>query len=89
MMGAMGWIVAVVLIALLLPLGAMLYFDILTTMKHTEKALEKIEKIEKRIERKERDKLPDSFADNPLFDRVRRFVPVSMSRPKELGKDRM
>ena len=71
MMGAMGWIVAVVLIALLLPLGAMLYFDILTTMKHTEKALEKIEKIEKRIERKERDKLPDTFSDNPIFDRLR------------------
>lgn len=71
MMGAMGWIVAVVLIALLLPLGTMLYFDILTTMKHTEKALEKIEKIEKRIERKERDKLPDTFSDNPIFDRLR------------------
>lgn len=71
MMGSFGWIVATVLVALFLPLGAMLYFDILTTLKHTEKTLEKIEKIEKRIERKERDKLPDTFSDNPIFDRLR------------------
>lgn len=86
MMGAMGWIFAVLLLALILPLGAMLYFDILTALKHTEKALEKIEKIEKRIERKERDKVPDSFADNPLFDRVRRPLSLSVSRSKELEK---
>lgn len=86
MMGAMGWIVAVVLIALILPLGAMLYFDILTTLKSTEKALEKIEKIEKRIERKERDKVPDTFADNPLFDRVRRPFSLSLPRSNKLEK---
>lgn len=86
MMGAMGWIIAVVLVALMLPLGAMLYFDILTTMKNTEKALEKIEKIEKRIERKERDKTPDTFADNPVYDRVRRPFSLSLSRSQKLEK---
>jgi len=89
MMGAVGWIVAVVLVALVLPLGAMLYFDILTAVKQTEKALQKIEKIEKRIERKERDKVPDTFADNPWFDRVRRPFSLSLPRSTELGKTRM
>jgi hypothetical protein len=85
MMGSMGWIVAVVLVAFVLPLGAFLYLDILTALKQTEKALEKIEKIEKRIERKERDKKPDTFADNPLFDRVRRPFSLSLPRSKKLG----
>lgn len=87
MMGAMGWIVAVVLVALILPLGAFLYLDILSALKETEKALDKIEKIEKRIERKERDKKPDTFADNPLFDRVRRPFSLSLPRSNKLEKD--
>ena len=73
MMGAMGYILAVVLVAFLLPLGAFLYLDILEAKNETKRMLEKIERIEKRIERKERDKKPDTFNDNPLFDRVRRF----------------
>ena len=70
-----GWIAACILVALMLPLGAMLYLDILDAKNETKNALEKIEKIEKRIERKQRDKdrkEPDSISDNPVFDRVRR-----------------
>ena len=85
MMGAIGWIAAVVLVAFLLPLGAFLYFDILETKNDTKRMLEKIERIEKRIERKERDKKPDTFNDNPLFDRVRRPHEIPMSKPRELG----
>jgi hypothetical protein len=85
MMGAMGWIFAVILIAFLLPLGALLYLDILEAKNDTKKMMEKLEKIEKRIERKERDKKPDTFADNPLFDRVRRPFSLSLPRSKKLG----
>lgn len=89
MMGAVGWIAAVILVAFFLPLGAFLYLDILDAKNETKKTLEKIERIEKRIERKERDKTPDTFDDNPIFDRLRRFVSVSMPKPTKLGKDRM
>lgn len=85
MMGSMGWIFAVILIAFLLPLGTLLYLDILEAKNETKKMLEKIEKIERRIERKSRDKEPDTFADNPLFDRVRRPFSLSLPRSKKLG----
>jgi hypothetical protein len=52
----MGWIAACILIVFLLPLGGMLYLDILEAKNETQRALQKIEKIEQRIERKERDK---------------------------------
>ena len=85
MMGAMGYILAVVLVAFLLPLGAFLYLDILETKNETKRMLEKIEKIEKRLERKSRDKEPDTFNDNPIFDRLRRSHEIPMSKPRELG----
>ena len=84
----MGWIAACVLVALLLPMMAMMYLDNLTTTARAEKALEKIEKLERQIERKERDKNrkdPDAFGDNPVFDRVRRPLSVSLPRPEKLG----
>jgi hypothetical protein len=41
--------------------------------KHEVKAqTEKVEKLRREVERKQRDKSPDSFGDNPIFDRVRR-----------------
>jgi len=83
----MGWIAACVLVALLLPLGAMLYLDILEAKNDTKRALKKLEKIEQRIERKERDKdrkEPDAISDNPVFDRVRRPLSLQVSRPQEL-----
>jgi len=83
-MGVIGWIMAVLLVALMLPLGAMLYLDILQTQKDAERILKKIERIEKEIERKERDKKPDS-SNRPVFDRVRRPFSLSLPRPKELG----
>ena len=85
MMGVVGWIAAVVLVAFLLPLGAFLYLDILETKNETKRMLEKIEKIEQRLERKSRDKTPDTFDDNPIFDRLRRPHEIPMSKPRELG----
>lgn len=84
MMGAVGWIFAVILVAFFLPLGAFLYLDILEAKNDTKKMLEKVEKIEKRIERKERDKTPDTFADNPIFDRLRRPFSLPVPRSKKL-----
>jgi hypothetical protein len=85
----MGWIAACILVALMLPLGAMLYIDILEAKNETKRALQKIEKIEQRIERKQREKdrnEPDAIGDNPVFDRVRRPFSLSLPRPTELGK---
>ena len=83
-MGAMGWIFAVILVAFFLPLGAFLYLDILQAKNDTKKMLEKIERIERQIERKNRDKTPDSINDNPIFDRLRRPVSLSMPKPNKL-----
>jgi len=83
-MGAMGWIFAVILVAFFLPLGAFLYLDILETKNETKKMLEKIERIERQIERKNRDKTPDSIDDNPIFDRLRRQISLPMPRPNKL-----
>jgi hypothetical protein len=84
MMGAMGWIFAVILVAFFLPLGAFLYLDILQAKNDTKKMLEKIERIERRIERKTRDKEPDSINHNPVFDRLRRQISLPMPRPNKL-----
>jgi cell division protein FtsB len=52
----MGWIACCVLIALLLPLGAMLYLDILEAKHEVKQQVEKVEKLRRQIEQKERDK---------------------------------
>jgi len=83
----MGWIACCVLVALLLPLGAMLYLDVLETKYQVKEQLEKVEKLRREIERKNRDKQPSNISDNPVFDRLRRPLSLSLSRPKELGKD--
>jgi hypothetical protein len=85
----MGWVACCVLIGLLLPLGGMLYLDILDAKHEVKAQAEKIERLRRQIERKERDKKPDSFSDNPVYDRVRRPLPLSVPRPTELGKTRM
>lgn len=54
-----GWIAAVVLVALLLPMLGMLYLDILEAKHDTKVQLEKVEKLRRQIEsqqRKEKDK---------------------------------
>ena len=85
----MGWIACCVLIALLLPLGAMLYLDVLQAKYEVKEQVEKVEKLRREIERKNRDKQPSNISDNPVFDRLRRPLQVSLPKPSELGKGRM
>ena len=49
-----GWVAACVLIALLLPLGAMLYIDILEVKNEAKLQLEKLEKIRRQIDQQQR-----------------------------------
>lgn len=88
-MGVLGWVMAVLLVALMLPLAAMMFFDSLQTNKKAEELLKKVERMEQRLEKKQREKErknPDSFDDNPIFDRVRRPISLSMPRSQELGE---
>ena len=80
-MSALGWISAVVLVALMLPLLAFLYVEVLTQKAEVKQQTEKVEKLRREVERKHRDKSPDSFTDNPVFDRVRRPIQIPMPRP--------
>ena len=50
----MGWIAACVLVALLLPLGAMLYLDILEAKHEVKAQVEKIERLRREIEQQQR-----------------------------------
>ncbi len=50
----MGWIAACVLIALLLPLGAMLYLDILEAKNEVKQEVEKVQKMRREIEQERR-----------------------------------
>jgi hypothetical protein len=49
-----GWIACCVLIALLLPLGAMLYLDILEAKHEVSVQLEKVEKLRRQVEEQQR-----------------------------------
>ena len=80
----MGWIAACVLVGLLLPLGAMLYLDILEAKHEVKAQVEKVERLRRELEREKRDKKPDSFTDNPVFDRLRRPISLQMPRPDKL-----
>jgi hypothetical protein len=51
-----GWIAACVLIALLLPLMAFLYLDILEVKNESKMQIEKVEKLRRQVEQKERKK---------------------------------
>ena len=51
-----GWVAACILIAFLLPLGAMLYLDILDAKHEVKQQLEKVEKLRRQIEQKQREK---------------------------------
>ena len=85
LMGVLGWILAAVLVAFMLPLLAFLYLDILETKHESKAQIEKVEKLRREIERKNRDKTPDTFADNPVFDRVRRPFSLPLPKSKKLG----
>ena len=52
----MGWIAACVLIALLLPLMAFIYLDILEVKNDSKAQIEKVEKLRRQVEQKEREK---------------------------------
>jgi hypothetical protein len=52
----MGWIAACFLIALLLPVMGMLYFDVLETKHEVKQQMEKMEKLKREIERTQHDK---------------------------------
>ena len=81
----MGWVACCVLIALLLPMGAMLYLDILDAKHEVKAQAEKIERLRRQIERERREKKPsDTISDNPVFDRVRRPFSLPMSKPDKL-----
>ena len=51
-----GWIAAVVLVALLLPMLGMLYIDILEAKNDTKIQLEKVEKLRREVEKQQREK---------------------------------
>jgi uncharacterized membrane protein YgaE (UPF0421/DUF939 family) len=86
-MGMLGWVLAVLLVALMLPLLAFMYLDVLEAKHDVKQQLEKVEKLRREVERKNRDKEPanNDILDNPVFDRVRRPFSLSLPRPKKLG----
>ena len=83
-MGVLGWIMAVILVALMLPLLAFMYLDVLETKAEAKAQMEKIEKLRREVERKNRDKEPAMFSDNPVFDRVRKPLSLRMPRSNKL-----
>ena len=83
-MGVLGWIVAVILVAFMLPLLAWMYLDVLVQKQEVKQQTEQIERLRRKIERKEDDKKPSSISNNPVYDRVRRPLSLPMPRPKEL-----
>ena len=81
----MGWIAACVLVALLLPLGAMLYLDILEAKHEVKQQMEKVERLRREVERERREKKSsDTISDNPVFDRVRRPFSLPLPKPDKL-----
>ena len=50
----MGWIAACVLVALLLPIGAMLYLDILEAKHDVKQQIEKVERLRRQVEQEKR-----------------------------------
>ena len=58
----MGWVAALLLVGLMLPLLGMLYLDILEAKHEVKAQVEKVEKLRRELERKERD---DSNNRNP------------------------
>jgi hypothetical protein len=80
----MGWVAACVLVGMLLPILGMVYLDVLQMKQEAKQQIEQVEKLRRKIERKERDKEPSTITDNPVFDRVRRPLSLSLPRPKEL-----
>jgi hypothetical protein len=51
-----GWVAALVLVGLMLPLLGMLYLDILEAKHEVKAQVEKVEKLRRELEQKERNK---------------------------------
>jgi hypothetical protein len=51
-----GWIAALVLVGLMLPLLGMLYLDILEAKHEVKAQVEKVEKLRRELEQKDREK---------------------------------
>jgi len=51
-----GWVAALVLVGLMLPLLGMLYLDILEAKHEVKAQVEKVEKLRRELEQKERKK---------------------------------
>ncbi len=69
-MGVLGWVIAVILVAFMLPLLGFLYLDILEAKHETKAQLEQVQKLRREIEKQQRDnRKTNEFSDNPLFDR--------------------
>ena len=83
-MGVLGWVTAVVLVALMLPLLGWMYLDVLSQKQEVKQQTEQIERLRRKIERKEDDKKPSNISNNLVFDGVRRPLSLSVPRPKEL-----
>jgi hypothetical protein len=52
----MGWVAALVLVGLMLPLLGMLYLDILEAKHEVKEQVQKVEKLRRELEQKEREK---------------------------------
>ena len=52
----MGWIAALILVGLMLPLLGLLYVDILEAKHEVKAQIEKVEKLRRELEQKEREK---------------------------------
>ena len=54
-----GWIAALVLVVLMLPLLGMLYMDVVQTKKEAQAQIEKMEKLRRQVEKEKRDASTD------------------------------
>ena len=54
-----GWVAALILVGLMLPLLGMLYLDILEAKHEVKAQVEKVEKLRREIEKERRDANPD------------------------------
>jgi uncharacterized membrane-anchored protein YhcB (DUF1043 family) len=57
----MGWIVALILVVLMIPLLGMLFMDVLQTKKEAQVQIQKMENLRQKIEKERR----DASADRP------------------------
>ena len=55
----MGWIAALILVGLMLPLLGLLYVDILEAKHEVKAQVEKVEKLRREVEKERRDANPD------------------------------